>query len=230
MSSDRNRAFHYAVLVSITLHALLLSFFPALRDPAMRAVAPSPILARLVEPPAPPPVEAQVAPVMPPLERTKPKARPKPSPPPAVAKSGPAAAPVVEPESEEPAAESAPVTPSVMVRVDPAPVAPSPSVEQADPGSLAQYRLQVISAAPRYKRYPRVARDNNWEGDVVVRMAIGANGTISALAVKKSSGYDVLDQQALEMFSKAAAAVQVPPVLRGKEFAFEVSATYYFTD
>ena len=97
-------------------------------------------------------------------------------------------------------------------------------------GSLAQYRLQVISAARQFKRYPRVAMDNSWEGDVVVRMVIGADGMISALSIKSSSGREILDQQALAMFKKAKPLVQIPSTLRGKEFTLELRAIYNLKD
>jgi protein TonB len=118
----------------------------------------------------------------------------------------------------------------VIARTDPAPVPASPSVEAVDSGSLAQYRLQLISMARKYKRYPRVAMDNNWEGDVVVRMVIGANGMISTLSIKTTSGHEVLDQQALEMFKKAKPLVQIPAALRGKEFTIELRAIYNLKD
>ena len=117
-----------------------------------------------------------------------------------------------------------------MARADPAPAPASPSLEAVDAGSLAQYRLQLISVARKYKRYPRIAMDNNWEGGVVVRMVIGAGGMISALSIKTSSGHEVLDQQAIEMFKKATPQVQIPPALRGKEFAIEVRAIYSLKD
>jgi len=100
----------------------------------------------------------------------------------------------------------------------------------SDARSVAEYRLQLIGAAPRYKRYPRVARENNWEGLVALRMAFSASGRVASLSVTKTSGYDVLDQQAMEMFKSAAAAVPVPPLLRGREFAFDLAVTYYFTE
>jgi periplasmic protein TonB len=103
-------------------------------------------------------------------------------------------------------------------------------VESVDLGSLAQYRLQLLSMARKYKRYPRVAMDNNWEGDVVVRMVIGANGMISMLSIKTSSGHEVLDQQALEMFQKAKPLVQIPAALRGREFTLELRAIYNLRD
>jgi protein TonB len=90
--------------------------------------------------------------------------------------------------------------------------------------------MQILGAAPRYKRYPRIARENNWEGLVALRMVFGPSGRLESLRVTKTSGYDVLDKQATEMFSKAAEAVPVPPLLQGKEFAVDVAAVYGLTD
>jgi protein TonB len=106
-----------------------------------------------------------------------------------------------------------------------APVQPTP-----DPRSIAEYRKQILGAAPRYKRYPPVARENNWEGLVRLRMLFSANGRLASLSVTTTSGYDVLDKQAAEMFTNAAEAVPVPPLLRGKEFAVEVAAVYGLTE
>jgi TonB family protein len=61
-------------------------------------------------------------------------------------------------------------------------------------------------------------------------MVVGANGSISALNVKLSSGHEVLDQQALEMFKKAKPLVEIPPALRGKEFTLELRAIYNLND
>jgi protein TonB len=137
------------------------------------------------------------------------------------------------PRMEAPA-PLAPVAPPPVAAVEPqpAPVAPPPvSAPQPAPESLSrdQYRVQLIDEARRYKRYPPLARENNWQGDVRVGVVIGANGRPS-VTLKGSSGYEVLDRQALEMFAQAARAVPVPPALRGKEFALEVRAVYGLED
>jgi protein TonB len=248
MYSDQNRAFNYAVLASIVIHGLLLFGFSQ-RDAAKRAAPPAPLIARLAQPPAaePAPVAApRSEPVKPQAREKPPPAAPKPAPAPkpvakaepkAPAPTVPPAPPLSAPEPMEPgpaapvvsaAPAAAPPAPAVLASVDPAPA--SPSIEALDSGSLAQYRLQLISTARKYKRYPRVAMDNNWEGDVVVRMVIGPNGMISALSVKSSSGHEVLDQQALEMFKKAKPLVQIPAALRGKEFIVELRAIYNLKD
>lgn len=256
MHSDQDRAFHYAVVFSVALHGALLFGISGLRDPATRTAPPGPIVARLVPPQAEPPAaaaqtepmkpraqEKQPPPPAPPPPAVKPTPRPKPRPlakaqPKTPAKpAAPPSAPAIEapaeaaPAAPAPSAAPAPAAPpAVVAKVDPAPAATPPSAEPSDAGSLAQYRLQVISAARKYKRYPRAAMDNNWEGDVVVRMVIGANGMITALSVKSSSGHEVLDQQALEMFKRAKPLVQIPPALRGREFAIELRAIYSLKD
>ena len=251
MYNDQDRVFHYAVLFSVALHGVLLFGISGVRDSATRVAPPGPIVARLVQPPAAPPAATpQAEPVKPQAEEKPPpppavkpvpapkprpvaKAEPRPPAPRPVPPSAPAveAAPEAPPSSAVPSAAPAPAAPPAAVaKVDPAPAETPPGAESSDGGSLAQYRLQLISAARKYKRYPRVAMDNNWEGDVVVRMVIGANGMITALSVKSSSGHDVLDQQALEMFKRAKPMVQIPPALRGKEFTIELRAIYSLKD
>jgi len=104
------------------------------------------------------------------------------------------------------------------------------TVAGPDPGVLDRYRLQILTAAARFKRYPRSAIDNNWEGEVVVRMAIGADGRIAALGIKSSSGHEILDRQALEMFRIAKPFVLLPPELAGREFELELRAIYGLKD
>ena len=84
--------------------------------------------------------------------------------------------------------------------------------------------------AARYKRYPLVARDNNWEGMATVRLAIGANGMIASISIAQSSGHEVLDRAALEMIRKAKGAVPIPSALRGKPFLISIPVLYEIKD
>ena len=229
--SGNNRVFHYAILASLALHALLLLGFPDLIERARRAVSfPAPLIARLMEPeaaaPAPPP----------PVEKVEP---PKPAP--RLAKPVPKApqpAPVVEqpaPPVESPQ-PPAPVPPPPVAAAAPQPTAPTTppaatfsAAPSAEVQSRDQYRLQLIDEARRHKRYPALARDNNWEGVVGISIAVPAGGRPS-VALKSSSGYEVIDRQALEMFRAAANAVPVPPALRGSAFALDLRIRYNLED
>lgn len=235
--SDQNRAFHYAVLASLVLHALVL-FGGSQRERPRVAQTEPPIVARLMEPPAPPPAAPAAQPPEPEIVKPRPRPRPKPAvrkPPPretplAQSKPAPMSPPVEEPPvAETPAAPEIPAAapeapPPQMAGADPAPE-PMP-----DPLALEKYRSQINGAAARYKHYPRVARENNWEGRVGLRMVFAPGGRLESLSVTKTSGYEVLDKQAAEMFRNAAKAVPVPPLLRGKEFSVDVAVAYNLTD
>lgn len=228
MRDGANRAFGYAVLASILLHALLLLALPSLRELVARP-APAPLVARLVRDAPKPqpamPVEEMRQPSMP--EKRPAEARP-------AAKSAPAPveqpAPAVanEPAPTAPAAPVTPVAPGPIARIESQPAAALPAA--ANPGVLGRYRLQLLTVAARFKRYPRSAIDNNWEGEVVVRMTIGADGMIAAIGIKSSSGHEILDRQALEMFRTAKRFVLLPPELAGKEFELELRAIYSLKD
>ena len=223
MRHGANRAFGVAVVASILLHALLLA--------AQLPPAPEPLVARLVQivpkpAPAAPPEEVRKPPAAQPRPvRERPVARPVP------ALQAPAPVAQVERPAVSEPAPAAPLTlaaPGPVARIEARPPVAVPV--GPDPGVLDRYRLQLLTAAARFKRYPRAAIDNNWEGEVVVRMTIGADGMIAALGIKSSSGYEVLDRQALDMFRIAKPFVLLPPELAGREFELELRAIYGLKD
>ena len=71
---------------------------------------------------------------------------------------------------------------------------PTPSIK-VDHGWLADSLRRRLA---ELKRYPSTARLNGWEGKVVLRAVIRADGHLSEVKVHRSSGYDVLDNAAIE--------------------------------
>jgi protein TonB len=228
-----SRVFRYALFASVALHGIgLLSL--SMQDPSRRAAAaPEPIAARLVEPPALP---------VPRIEEPRPPAAkppPAPKPPPAV-KPAPKAqsqAAVPEPASPAPSAPApaeaapappvaSPAPPAASPAPPAAPSAPAPAQPAArdEADTVARFRMLVIEAARKFRSYPRVARDNNWEGRATVRVVYAADGRRASIALARSSGHEVLDRQALDTIAKAD--VPVPAALLGREFAFEIPVAY----
>lgn len=102
-----------------------------------------------------------------------------------------------------------------------------PKAEAFDPGLFDAYRLALISAAKRYKRYPVQAMERGWEGRVEIRVVVDANGTIKSALVKSSSRYQILDNQALDMVRRALNALtEVRPAPRGREFTVDVPVIF----
>jgi len=67
---------------------------------------------------------------------------------------------------------------------------------QADFGWLAQ---AIWDRMERIKRYPREARQKEWEGKVVLEAVIRQDGEILTVRIAESSGYTLLDQNAMDV-------------------------------
>ena len=240
LGSTDNRAINYAVLASLVFHGVLLFGLSLNRESQRAPSLPGPLVAHLVEP----------APVntAPPPEPPKPQAKEPPPPPPPVVKPPPKPSPIARAEPKIPAEKPAPeppapaapaveapppsappapaAAPGPAAKADPQPTGPLPSTEGLDAVSIRQYQIEVSGLAGKFKTYPRAARDNNWEGKVVIRVAVKANGINATYSVLESSGHEVLDKQALDMVTKGRSRAQIPPALRGKEFTFDIPVFY----
>jgi len=237
------RTLEYALAASLVLHLVLFVAFPAVHFATLELPSTQPPLVARLEPAQPAPAAAPPAPVAAPpapkppaipvhKPRAKPVVRVKPAtkapPPPAPAPPEPVATAPELPSAAPatpPAAPPAPASQPV-ASIAPQAAAPAAIAERASEATLAQYRLAVIEAARRYKRYPRVALDNNWQGRAEVRMAIGADGAIAALSVRASSGHEILDREALDMIRKATPVTPIPASLRGTAFTLDIPVVF----
>ncbi len=240
-NGPQNRVLMIGIAASVLVHVSILLLFPGLRQSAPASMGPTIITATLssrvaspppaiIEPKRPPEPEIPKPVVKPQPEAPKPLlTRPDSAPsaiaprvaeqPPAPAQqqsSAPASSPANAtraPEVQAPAASSTPAT------------APRP-VESADTGNLDQYRIALLGAANRYKRYPAIAMEKGWQGRVDVRVVIGANGMTQSITVKTSSGFEILDKTAIDMVTKGKGNVLIPPALRGREFTVDIPVIF----
>lgn len=244
------RALEYAIAVSLALHVLALGYLPAPR--AMTRALPTlpPLQARLMpaqpavapKPPPPPSLETKPAPqqvrrpAAPLRPRLNPRLKPRPPDKPVANKPAPTRKPVAQPAQVRaplaaPQSQAPPAVVRSAPRAVPAAPAPPPAAVRVEPAILAaQYRAALIAEAGRYKRYPRFARDNGWQGKVDLRLAIGPDGAIASLQVARGTGYPVLDQQALEMVRRAQPRTPIPEGLRGRSFSVDVPVIFSLRD
>lgn len=98
------------------------------------------------------------------------------------------------PEFAEPPEAPAP-TPPPAPTPKPTP-RPAPVAQKAKPSSIVSKPVPVVlkNSPPHY---PEIARRNGWEGRVMVRVEVSADGRPLSTAIAKSSGYGILDQAAL---------------------------------
>lgn len=91
-----------------------------------------------------------------------------------------------------------------------------------DADGVRQYRVNLASAARRFKRYPAQALEKGWSGSAEVELAIAASGVAQPPRLMSSSGHELLDEAALTMIGRAAQATLVPASLSGRAFAVKL--------
>ncbi|MET0917036.1 MAG: TonB family protein [Burkholderiales bacterium] len=235
----RERPLASAILVSLAIHATALTLFPQLR--ALKTELPTPLNVDILEPPqealqspelprASEPLPQVKAPPAPPPDRPRPKLAK--APPMAVRQPAPtAAAPAVpQPElitatPEAPASPSQFSVPAAPVRSD-TPVPPHETEAAPDPDLLAGYGHALSQAIGRQQRYPRLAQMRGWEGTATVALKFGAGHKFLSATVQKSSGHQILDEQALEMVKDAHPLPRPPESLRSRDFTVLVPIVF----
>jgi protein TonB len=198
-SRDENPQWQWAgvFLAVLLLHGVLIGY---LRPPAEPETPAEPLVMDVALIAAPRP-QAKPAPPTPPAAPPKPRpAPPKPKKAPTVPKKTPsvrrpqpkpAPAPVSAPAATaETAAPAAPVS-------RPAPPAPS-----AAPAPVARETFTEANYRANYKsnpkpEYPRLARSRGWQGKVLLRVQVTADGRSAAVTVQQSSGHRQLDDAAV---------------------------------
>lgn len=165
------------------------------------------------EPVKPEPIKPKLTP--------KPVAKPLPEPVEINDEPAPIAPPPVTPEviAVAPKPEAPPTPNPVPPPVVQKPVAPSPA-QISDAND--QYGNTLWGAISKYKKYPRIAQQRGWQGEVIVELSLDGNGKLRSKQILQSSGYDSLDQQALEMVEKALPFPPPPEALRGSNFTIKV--------
>ncbi|WP_234399550.1 energy transducer TonB [Campylobacter concisus] len=172
-------------------------------------------------PPAPPPPPQPPKPEPKPEPKVEPKPLPKPEP-----RPEPKPEPKVEPKpaitAPAPATTPAPVVNSNLPANNKS-IASAPAQKVAQELNLANAQSdedfsKVIAAVKKYKSYPNNARRMKHQGVVEVRFLLKTDGSIDELKVTKSSGFESLDNGALENVKKASSEFPKPKEARYLRF------------
>ena len=244
MPASEYRTLSQAFALSIAAHVVLLIGFGTVYrlDPGVPAAMTSVVIARIkpVEPLksaaiVPDPPQRAREPTQPPPSPRKaepvPTAVPPqpvphtPAPQPvriAVREPSPVSAPTSPPSTNDVATPTplanAPASPPSAHAVGRESPEPQASGDGVNADELRRYRVALASAARRFKRYPAVAREQGWEGTVEVAIRVNSVLPAPEVVLVRSSGRELLDEQALQMMTQAARATTPPEGLRGRDF------------
>ena len=158
-----------------------------------------------IEKPKPEPKKVEKKPLPKPEPRPEPKVEPKP----AITAPAPTATPAPAVNSNLPANNKS--------------IASAPAQKVAQELYLSNAQSdedfsKVIAAVKRHKNYPNNARRMKHQGVVEVRFLLKTDGSIDELKVTKSSGFESLDNGALENVKKASSEFPKPKEARYLRF------------
>ena len=144
-----------------------------------------------------------------PLPKPEPKIEPKVEPKPAITPPAPVATPAPAVNSNLPANNKS--------------IASAPAQKVAQELNLSNAQSdedfsKVIAAVKKHKSYPNNARRMKHQGVVEVRFLLKTDGSIDELKVTKSSGFESLDNGALENVKKASSEFPKPKEARYLRF------------
>lgn len=118
--------------------------------------------------------------------------------------------------------------------VPPAPAPPPPTpkpVPKLEPeidvkALLGSYASGIKSAIVRRKQYPAVAERLGHEGSVKVSFTVDASGSLDSATIKSSSGYDELDDAALEAVRSAAPFDPIPEDAQKEQLSLSITLNF----
>ncbi|WP_158660967.1 energy transducer TonB [Thiomicrorhabdus sp. Milos-T2] len=123
-----------------------------------------------------------------------------------------------------------PIKPAKLAKPVPAtkPTYNNQQIADAEKKYLLELRKQIINYAR--DTYPRRAKRRNWEGDVTIQFVLTSNGSITNLKIIKSSGKNILDQAALEVFQDKMQSQfkAFPKEINRKTWLIKVPVGYHF--
>ena len=162
-----------------------------------------------IEKPKPEPKKVEKKPLPKPEPRPEPKIEPKVEPKPAITAPAPTATQAPAVNSNLPANNKS--------------IAAAPAQKVAQELNLSNAQSdedfsKVIAAVKKHKNYPNNARRMKHQGVVEVRFLLKTDGSIDELKVTKSSGFESLDNGALENVKKASSEFPKPKEARYLRF------------
>jgi len=95
-----------------------------------------------------------------------------------------------------------------------------------DADGVRAYRIGLAREARAFRRYPQLARERGWSGTAEIQVGISREGMARQIHLARSSGHEVLDQEAISMMSRAAQAAALPESLRGRAFVVHLPVVF----
>lgn len=214
-----NRKKVYPLGISLFIHIFALGIFLLWLSQDVPKKSPEPLkihISSMVTPATVTPVLPAAKPVVPPKEIPKPVQKTTPIPLPTVPKPLPSktaptvAAPIVSrPAPPAPPQQIIPAPKAIEApKAPPAPPPPPPlNVEKE---FLNAHLGEIRGLLVQNLKYPKMAQKLKMQGEVRIAFSLGTDGSVENVKVVESSGFEILDEDAVSLIEKTASKFPKP--------------------
>jgi protein TonB len=91
---------------------------------------------------------------------------------------------------------------------------------------MERYGLLLSKEIGKDQRYPRRAQMLGWQGTTEVLLRMSVDAKVKEVTIAKSSGHDLLDEEALEKVRRAKQLPPPPDGFKGREFTVLVPIVF----
>jgi len=99
--------------------------------------------------------------------------------------------------------------------------------EASDTGAIrGLFTGQVRQRIANAKHYPRIARRRGMEGQPVIAFTLDGRGQLTKLSLAQTSGFQLLDQAALDAVQQGAPYPEIPAPLKMNSFQFKLPISF----
>lgn len=93
-------------------------------------------------------------------------------------------------------------------------------------GNAKSYFAELMAWLEQHKDYPAELKKQKQQGVVVLTFSINKNGEVLTAKIKKSSGFPILDQAALDMLAKADPVPAIPDSMNRDRLLLSIPIEY----
>lgn len=96
--------------------------------------------------------------------------------------------------------------------------------------ALTAYGRRLFERTMAQAHYPPQAIARGWQGKTLLLLRFGRRGALLDVAVRESSGYAVLDTEAIEMAKRAKTQLPIPDILKDRNFSLTIAVNFRLLD
>jgi protein TonB len=110
------------------------------------------------------------------------------------------------------------------------PLGQNAGLSQIDRQAIENWQRDLVVHINRHKRYPAKAREAHQHGVARVAFAMDREGRVLRASIMQSTGFETLDQAAIEMLNRASPLPAPPASMPGETIGFVVPVNYRWRD